>query len=721
MKTLKNIFNRLLTVIFITLSFLGITTNSWASNWEKIWGPTEFVVVDGESGAVYAKPGPGSSLQQGIYKWDGAPNLWTPLGMQAKKCVTSGWKPNNTLYCLSEEGVVYKYKGAPNSWESIGGPSNGKAGDIFGGPDQLLATATGTSADIFLWDTMKKTWVSIGGPGKDFVVGRSSDPEFKLQVYGQSLDNASSETKGIYQWSGKWYKKGGPAGSVYISRSTLFATNPQTGDILSLYPTGWKRIGDPGSMFATDHKGHIFGLSPDKKGVYRWTGTPNQWEKIGDAADKIFAGWDRLLFAINPDTKDLWFYRPQCPPITNVPNFAGTIITEKMKPVSGKKNVLAILWDPHRPKDPAPNKADIVNVLFGSSNSVKDWFIQNSGGKVDLVNTGVLGWYDAPLEKQGEHYWDEVGHKQGKYNDGFLSGHVEKWTDAIKRAANDFNFKAYDANNDGKITRDELAIIVVIPQVAPFGTAGKKVMNKQTPSYEPLMVQGVQITEIVEWYSGIPVSFGTAAHELAHQILNTPDMYFKGAWPYAAAVYSNSDASLAGAVHISGPEKLKLGWLNYNVAMQSGIYSLKGVETSNSALILYNPNRGLDEYFLIENRWRGTSYDAGGFHGYKGLPMDGIAIWHVIENPAVFDLVTPFPPTGVKGEWGRLGIRLIRANGGTPLVDAKALFNQKGIIVSDLTSPAQLIWLDGTRSGFEVKLLSDPGPEVQMKVTITCP
>lgn len=412
-----------------------------------------------------------------------------------------------------------------------------------------------------------------------------------------------------------------------------------------------------------------------------------------------------------------------CPQITNIPipNFSGTIITEKMKPVMGKKNVLVILWDPHRPSYPAPKKEDIEKILFAPSNSAKDWFLQNSWGKVDLVNAGVLGWYDAPQDKQGDHYWDNLNH-QNKYNDGWLSGHVEKWADAVRRAAADFNFKAYDANKDGKVTRDELIILIIIPQKDSFGTALQHAVGKQFPVVEPLKVQGdLEIPEIVEWYSGIPVDWGTAVHELAHQILGTPDMYFTGPWPYAAAVYSNSDASWAGAVHISGPEKLKLGWLNYKVGIPSGNYSLKAVETSNEALILYNPKRGLDEYYLIENRWRGASYDAGDPHGYAGIPMDGIAIWHVIENPQVFNKVTPFPPTGVLGEWGRLGIRLIRANGGTPWDDTKALFNKKGTTISDLTSPARLLWLDGTPSGFGVKLLSDAGTEVQLEVTITCP
>jgi M6 family metalloprotease-like protein len=723
--TMCKIFRLLSIFIVTTLLFFSIPTNLSAGDWLKIWGPTEFVVVDGENGAVYANPALGSSLPQGIYRWEGQPNVWTPLGIQAKKCVTSGWKPDNALYCLTEEGIIYRYKGLPNSWEKLGGPSNGKAGDIYGGPDRLLATGTGTSQDVFRWDEMKKSWIRIGGPGKTFVVGRSSDPEFKVQVYGQSPDNSPQDQKGIFQWSGGWNKRGDDAGSIFISMSTLFATNSQSGDMMLLNPTGWKRIGSPGNMFAADHKGHLYGLSTDKKAIYRWIGIPNKWEEIGGSADKIFAGWDRLLFATNPDTRDLWFYNPAtCPQNISVPDFAGTIITEKMKHVSGKRNLLLILWDPHRPDHPAPAREYIDQLIFGPTRSLKDWFRENSGDKLELERVGVLGWYNA--KKPASHYFEETAtkDKNDMDGDGFLEGHIEKYTEAILAAAADIDFSIYDSNKDKVLTTDELAIFIIIPQNKPDGF-GRPTAGKEYPVKIPLEVQGVTIPWIVEWYAGNPPSFGTAAHELGHLIFNAPDLYIYKIWPYKSQVYSIMDFG-AGTTHIDPVEKMKLGWLNLKVADKSGIYTLKDIETHCEALILYHPQRGVDEYFIIENRWRGSSYDAGVQNVGQGILMDGVGIWQVAENPAVFDNVIPFPPTGRKGEWGRLGIRFIRADGGIPwfgdlLDDSKALFNQKGTLISDLTLPAKLVWLDGTRSGFEVKLISDAGPEVQLEITMTCP
>jgi hypothetical protein len=52
-------------------------------------------------------------------------------------------------------------------------------------------------------------------------------------------------------------------------------------------------------------------------------------------------------------------------------------ITDFTKPyyslskLSGVKEVLVILWDPHRPDHPAPDKSDIDVLIFGTTATVK--------------------------------------------------------------------------------------------------------------------------------------------------------------------------------------------------------------------------------------------------------------------------------------------------------------------------------------------------------------
>lgn len=688
---------------------------SYAGDWEKIWGPVQFVVVDNETGAVYGKPAAAANLPDDIYAWSGEPMKWTPLGKPAKTCVTAGWKPHNALYCLAYDSSVYRLESAGNQWKPIGGPVGNIAGTIYGGPDALLATAPGAPADIYVYLEDAGLWKRIGGPGKKFVVGKSSDNNFKIEVFGLSPDDSPPATSGIYQWVGGWYKRGGPAANVYASHNWLFATNPVSGDILTLSPTGWKRIGGPGKMFAVDGRGHVFGLSPENavastKGVYQWSGTPNKWKKIGGPGGQVYAGWDQLLFVTNPETGDLWHYRPACAAITQPPDFSKPIVSQKLKAISGNRNMVAILWDPNRPAHPAPAKQELESLLFGLKPSVRDWYTENSVAKMALANAGVRGWYPSVVPDSG-HYWRPAV----ACEHGFIHGHAEKWTEAIKAAANEFNFAAYDANTDKELTPDELAVFILIPQNGSDGY-GRPTAGQEVPVFKPLVVQGVKIPWIAEWYIGNPPDFGTALHESVHLVLGSPDMYFGEHWPWAAGAYSIADQ--ARSTHLDPYQKLKLGWLKWKVADKDGTFTLKDVETQGDALILYNPKRGTDEYFILENRWRGSSYDAGAAvaSGGDGVPSDGLAIWHIVENEYAYKNAGVWLPGG---GWGRWVVRMVRANGGTPFDDSNALFSKSGMVVSDVTAPANLNWLGGP-SGFRIRLLTEAGPTMQVEIRRAC-
>lgn len=397
------------------------------------------------------------------------------------------------------------------------------------------------------------------------------------------------------------------------------------------------------------------------------------------------------------------------PNFAGLPDFAGTLFTPKMARASGVRHVVAILWDPGRPDNPAPPAAAIDKLLFGANPSVRDWYRENSGNRFRLVREAVLGWY--PADRPAAHYWAGDDDKE----DAWLDGHVEKWAEAIRKAAVDFDFAARDTNGNKVLEPEELAILIVIPQNGPFGTV-RQPAGRQVPSFEPLIVDGVRIPVIAEWYTGSPANLGAPAHELSHLLLGTPDLYMNAPWAFAAGAFSIMDGSYT-STHFDPFVKLKTGWLSTRVVTGTGTYMLRDVETRREALILYDPARGPGEYFLIENRTRGTSYDAGRGGAGGGLPNNGIAIWHILENPALLPLSKP--PLGDPGEWGRRGIRLVRANGGTPVDDAKALFRTSGVMVGPSSTPAKLRWIDGSSSHFTVTLLSAPGPVTTILIAKT--
>lgn len=389
-----------------------------------------------------------------------------------------------------------------------------------------------------------------------------------------------------------------------------------------------------------------------------------------------------------------------------------------IKPGIGVRKILAILWDPHRPDNPAPARDDIENLLFGPKPSVTGYFQENSGGCLQLESAGVLGWYDAALP--ASHYWGptDPGDANG---DGWISPHVQKWAEAVRAADANFNFAAYDADRNGELSVDELGILIVIPQNSAFGTMNHAV-GRQVP-LQDLIVDGVKVSPITEAYIGSPPSLGLVAHELSHLLFNAGDMYFNFFQPYAAGPYSLMDQSPGNPGHLDPLHKLKFGWLIPHVVRSNGWYEIRDVESSQQALLLCNPDHANDEYFLIENRWRGDSYDAH-------LPFSGLAVWHIIENSSVFLNLTPPPSVDPvqwndpkwKG-WARRGIRMIRPIYGPPfntaLWDGSIPETGYDLLSTDANpNHVTLQWADGTPSGFSLLCQPIPGPTVSVGIKI---
>ena len=114
------------------------------------------------------------------------------------------------------------------------------------------------------------------------------------QLYGLSIGS-----KGVYRYDNqpmKWTQIGNAAAKIYAGGKRLFATNPQSGDILE-YDEGnssWTKVGGPGDTFAVDMTGHLYGLSVGGKGIFLYDNQPMKWTLIGGPATKIYAHGLRL-------------------------------------------------------------------------------------------------------------------------------------------------------------------------------------------------------------------------------------------------------------------------------------------------------------------------------------------------------------------------------------------------------------------------------------------
>jgi hypothetical protein len=154
---------------------------------------------------------------------------------------------------------------------------------------------------------------------------------------------------------------------------------------------------------------------------------------------------------------------------------------------------------------------------------------------------------------------------------------------------------------------------------------------------------------------------------------------------------------------------------------------LPDVETRYRAWVLLDPARGSDEYFRVENRWPGNTFD-------RVLPDRGLAVWHIMEMPATYDAALPPPNVSPAdwaglgsgaGGWARKGIRMIRPIQIRPFDDSRALWDGSDpatgydLLSEDPTADhATLRWGDGSASGFALRRISAAGPEMQVSIAV---
>lgn len=345
------------------------------------------------------------------------------------------------------------------------------------------------------------------------------------------------------------------------------------------------------------------------------------------------------------------------------------------------KHLLVLLWNQQDPAVTVPDAQTIDDLIFGPGKSVKNYYAQESGGKIDIQKAGVMGWY--PALKPAEHYWADPDPTDAD-GDGFISGHNEKWVEAIRDADPDFDYSSYDFNHDHHLDpTTELGVLIVIPSAGPFGT-NRPIVGREAPIVEPLIVDGVSIGVIAEVYAGTPPNFGAFAHEIGHLLFGFTDMYMES--PYRAGGYSIFDSSYSNS-EVDPWEKTVAGWINQAVVTESGTYELEDIAVGHTVVKIPRPNSS--EFFIIENRELNTYQDVG---------QPGLLIWDIL-NPST------------AGDWGRNNIHLLRSNGGTPVNDANAAYH--GTSDTDLGVVPELKWSDGSSSGISLSGISVPGPKMR--------
>lgn len=193
---------------------------------------------------------------------------------------------------------------------------------------------------------------------------------------------------------------------------------------------------------------------------------------------------------------------------------------------------------------------------------------------------------------------------------------------------NGFPFNDYDADGDGTITHEELAIVVINPSTGCGGQTRWVDVSGVAPNSGAIFRYNGQISQ-----THGDGDMDLYAHELFHQLEGGEHIYGPGASRnYEASFYAASHCAsgAVGPYHLDPWFKIRLGWLKPRVLDVSRLAGSLTIELSPSApmpnaelspVILYDSNRGLEEFFILEYRTP-QGYD-------EGVGSLGLAVWYV--------------------------------------------------------------------------------------------
>ena len=325
--------------------------------------------------------------------------------------------------------------------------------------------------------------------------------------------------------------------------------------------------------------------------------------------------------------------------------------TSVSTPLLGPKPLLVVLMEfSDLPHDAAVTPAYVQNEIFGPKPSMNDYYLETSYGKYWFTDSGHWAWVQAwddpatPGDESTRAYWNAFS------DPTYGGGTFQRWgLKSLDMAG--FDFAPLDTNGDGKITFGvECAYLLIDAQVANARGGATRTMPPG------LVLDGKTVEGLSAGVSGDSPWIVLYAHELSHESSwggwFLPDYYAikpQNIGQFALMGYSAFSNASGGWQTPIGPvqhdplSKLKEGWYTPTVVATDGFYDIPNAEKNPSAFVLYDPSHGKQEYFMVENRWEGSSYDAWGVvpaltaplppaDASVGIPDQGLLIWHVDET-----------------------------------------------------------------------------------------
>lgn len=330
---------------------------------------------------------------------------------------------------------------------------------------------------------------------------------------------------------------------------------------------------------------------------------------------------------------------------------------------------------------------------FGNNGSVRDYFLEVSGGALDY-RIVVAADYTAAHERA--HYTDET-QPNGKRARELIREALDALLDG------GFDPEVLSADSEGNVYA--LNVFYAGPRVNNWSKGLWPHAWALSPAYVASPTRTFHDYQITDM--GSQLTLRTFCHENGHMVCDFPDLYDydsiadgrgNGVGNYCLMCFGGSDTN---PVHVSAFLKSEAGWTASLTQATPGEVSLRAGQ--NEFVVHRRDDR---EYFLLENRRR-TARDAS-------LPDDGLVIWHVDEEGNnSHEQMTPDRHYMLSLEQadGRFDLESRQGTG-----DTQDLFGAPDATsFGDATTPNSR-WWDGTPSGLEISEISAPGDVVTLKL-----
>ncbi|MCD6392512.1 MAG: M6 family metalloprotease domain-containing protein [Planctomycetes bacterium] len=272
---------------------------------------------------------------------------------------------------------------------------------------------------------------------------------------------------------------------------------------------------------------------------------------------------------------------------------------------------LCLLVDfPDEPATVEPNEIrDYCNLVGYSANgnrgSVRDYFYDVSGGKILYTNTVTESYYTAQYAKS--YYDDPQAPYHAKARELILEA-----LNALEESG--FDFSRFDSDGDGLIDA------INCMYAGPAGTTGLW-PHSGTITIGLFTADGVSAHKYQISSIGSALTLGVFCHETGHTLFGWPDLYdydysSMGVGKYCLMGYGGQGAN---PVEPCAYLKYISGFSNTTTLQvyQAGLTATAGI----NQIYKFENETNPDEYFLVENRYRGNRD--------SNLPDSGLALWHI--------------------------------------------------------------------------------------------